>query len=343
MDRYRAAQEPMVAVTLARETHVNDPMPFEGLKIQVSVSYSDGFGREIQKKLQAEPGPLVENGPIISPRWVASGWALFNNKGKPVKQYEPFFDDTHQPWLNHAVGVSSRVFYDPLERVVATLHPNHTWEKVVFDSWRQENWDVNDTALLNPRSDPSVGQLFEPLSESDYLPSWHAQRQAGALGSNEQAAALKTAVHAGTPSILHADSLGRSFLTIAHNRFERSGEFVEEEYFTRVVIDIEGNEREVLDAKDRAVIRYDYNLVGLRIHRASMEAGEKWMLSDTAGLPLYTWDSRGHRFRTTYDPLRRPMATFLQKGAAAELLVSRTMYGEGQSNPEAKNQRGRVV
>ena len=61
----------------------------------VSVSYSDGFGREIQKKVQAEPGPLVNKGPTVDPRWVGSGWTIFNNKGKPVRQYEPFFDDTH--------------------------------------------------------------------------------------------------------------------------------------------------------------------------------------------------------------------------------------------------------
>ena len=28
----------------------------------------------------------------VSPRWVGSGWTIFNNKGKPVRQYEPFFD-----------------------------------------------------------------------------------------------------------------------------------------------------------------------------------------------------------------------------------------------------------
>ena len=37
--------------------------------------------------------------------------------------------------------------YDPVGRVVATLHPNHTGTKVVFDPWRQETWDVNDTVL----------------------------------------------------------------------------------------------------------------------------------------------------------------------------------------------------
>ena len=34
---------------------------------------------------------------------------------------------------------------DHIERAVATLHPNHTYEKVVFDPWTQTTFDVNDT------------------------------------------------------------------------------------------------------------------------------------------------------------------------------------------------------
>ena len=44
-----------------------------------------------------------------------------------------------------------------------------------------------------------------------------------------------------------------------------------------------------------------------------MEAGERWMLNDVAGKPLYAWDSRDHRFRTAYDPLRRPTDSFLTR------------------------------
>ncbi|MFZ4699194.1 MAG: SpvB/TcaC N-terminal domain-containing protein, partial [Candidatus Methylumidiphilus sp.] len=105
IDRFRRTQQanpndptkwqPACAATLARETHAKAPLPAQGLKIQLSFSYSDGFDREIQKKIQAEPGPLVEGGPVVNPRWVGSGWTIFNNKGKPVRQYEPFFSATH--------------------------------------------------------------------------------------------------------------------------------------------------------------------------------------------------------------------------------------------------------
>src|SRR5262249_7340421 len=140
--------EPAFAATLARETHASDPLPSDGLKIQISFSYSDGFGREIQKKIQAEPRPASESGPIVDPRWVGSGWTISNNKGNPVRQYEPFFSQLatkgHRFEFGVKTGVSPILCYDPVERVVATIKPSHSYQKVVFDPWRQDAWDVND-------------------------------------------------------------------------------------------------------------------------------------------------------------------------------------------------------
>ena len=50
--------QPAVVYTLARETHDSDPAPAGEPKMQHAFAYSDGFGREIQKKIQAEPGPV---------------------------------------------------------------------------------------------------------------------------------------------------------------------------------------------------------------------------------------------------------------------------------------------
>jgi RHS repeat-associated protein len=351
LERFRREGQPVFAALLARETHASDPAPAAGLRLQVSLSYSDGFGREIQKKLAANPGPLSAGGPVVSPRWIGSGWTIFNNKGKPVKQFEPFFDDTHAFRFDQQVGVSSTLFYDPLGRVVATLHPNHTWEKVIFDPWRQNSWDVNDTALIaDPKTDPDVGDFFDRLTESEYLPTWYAQRQAGALGPEEKDAAVKTAMHAGTPLIAHADALGRMFLTIAHNKFKRKGTTpvdppTEEFYSTRVVFDIEGNQREVIDANDRIVMRYDYDMLAAQIHQASMEAGERWTLNDATGQPIRAWDSRGHAFRTEYDALRRPLLSFVQgadpQNPSTEILFEKIEYGEERPNDIQLNLRGK--
>lgn len=373
-----ASTPPAATLTLARETHASDPVPTGGLRIQTTLSYSDGFGREIQKKVQAEPGPVPvrdaagvvvvdTNGQPqmtasdVSPRWVGSGWTVFNNKGKPVRQYEPFFTHTHRFEVDVRIGVSPILYYDPLERVVATLHPNHTWEKVVFDPWRQERWDVNDTVLRDPGTDGDVGAFFRRLPAAEYQPTWHALRTDPALAAAaaqrwpdpkthaaETRAAAKAAVHAATPAIAHADSLGRAFLTIAHNKYKYSDTApaappVEELQHTRIVLDIEGNQREVIDARDRVVMRYDYDVLGNRIHQANMDAGERWTLNDVAGKPLYAWDSRDHRFGTIYDPLRRPTDSLVKEGTSPAVMVGRTTYGEGLASPETGNRRGQII
>jgi RHS repeat-associated protein len=364
--RSQLEPQPTVVYTLARETHDSDPVPVGGLKIQHGVSYSDGFGREIQKKIQAEPGPVpkrdgagkiivggdrhpVMTADTVSPRWVGTGWTVFNNKGKPVRQFEPFFTDTHRFERDVRIGVSPVIAYDPAGRAVATLQPNHTWGKVAFGPWRQETWDASDLVLVaDPQSDPDVGDFFARLPSTDYLPTWHARRAGGGLGPDEQTAARKAAVHAATPSVVHADSLGRAFLTIAHNKAKYSNTPdadppAEDLHRTRVVFDIEGNQREVIDAKNRVVMRYAYDMLGTRIHQLSMEAGARWTLNDVAGKPLYAWDSRDHRFRSGYDALRRTTDSFLKEGAGAELVIGHVEYGDGQPSAEAANLRGKVV
>src|SRR5579884_2140906 len=345
---------------------MSDPVPVGGLQIQQSFSYSDGFAREIQKKVQAETGPVPRrdaNGKIlvgldgqplmtpndVAPRWTGSGWAIYNNKANPVRKFEPFFTDTHQFEFDVRIGVSPVLMYDPVERAVSTLHPDHTWEKTVPQPWRQEAWDVNDTVLIaDPTADPDIGDYFARLPNTDYLPTWQAQRAGGAFGVWEQDAAGKAIVHAGTPTVTHMDPMGRTILSVSHNRYKYSNSLpadppIEEFLETRFVIDIQGNQREVRDPQDRLVMRYEYDMLGNRIHQASMEAGERWTLNDAAGKPIYAWDSRNHRTRTTYDPLRRPTALWLQEGIGPPTLVGHTVYGEARLNPETNNLRGRPV
>jgi len=359
LDRFAVSgnvASPAFAATIVRETHVSDLAQDQASKLQVGFCYSDGFGREIQKKAQAEPGPLAPAGPTIEPRWVGSSWTIFNNKGKPVRQYEPFFDDSHDFKFGIQVGVSPVLFYDPLTRVAATLHPNHSWDKVVFDPWRQTSHDVNDTVTLDPKTDSDVSTFFSRLPGNDYLPTWYALRTdpafataAGALWPDakvraaETDAAVKAAVHAATPAIVFFDTLGRPFLTVAHNRFERDGATVDETYSTRVDLDIEGNQRAVIDANGRIVMLYDYDMLGTRVHQTSMEAGARWMLNDVLGKTIYAWDSRDHRFRNVYDPLRRRTDAFMSEGTGPERLVGRTVYGESRPAPDINNLRGKAV
>ena len=96
--REQANPSPAAAYTLSRETHDASS------KIQHALVYSDGFGREIQRKVQAEPEAAGD-----PPRWVGSGWIIYNNKAMPVRRYEPFFSATHR----FEFGVHDRCQPDP--------------------------------------------------------------------------------------------------------------------------------------------------------------------------------------------------------------------------------------
>ncbi|MCK4527651.1 VCBS repeat-containing protein [candidate division WOR-3 bacterium] len=278
LKRYMQTGEPNVVYTLARETHVSNEQGTPS-RIQHRFFYSDGFGREYQSKIQAEPDNAAPN----IPRWVGTGTKIYNNKGKPVEKYEPFFSDTHLPGIEQH-GVSSVLFYDPLERVICTLHPNHAWEKVVFDPWKQNTWDVNDTIHtifrydrttgtlpdedFSPADDEDVGQFFRAIKREHYWPTWYKLRINNALrdarwpltdeygqphsintyrNPAEQRAARLAAQHAGTPTTAHLDTLGRPFLTVADNGRDDTGNDV---YFkTCVKLDIEGNDLKITDPR----------------------------------------------------------------------------------------------
>lgn len=344
-NRAPSDRKPVFAATLARETHFHDELPPQGLKIQVNFSFSDGFEREIQKKIQAEPGPIEDNGAIVSPRWVGSGWTIFNNKGKPVKQYEPFFDDTHDFRFGKKVGVSTTLFYDPLERVVVTLHANETYEKVVFDPWLQKTFDVNDTVTFDPIKDPEASAFFTRLSSEEYSPTWYEQRVNDHTRPEEKRAAERAAEHADTPTLTHFDALGRAYLTVAHNKFRRDSSTIEESYSTLTVLDIENNQRAVIDARGRIVMSYEYDTLGNRIKQVSMDAGTRWMLNDVTGKPVRAWDSRGHTFITHYDALRRPTRSFVVGTAAASsaepVLFEKIIYGESEETGLIKEERAK--
>jgi RHS repeat-associated protein len=223
------------------------------------------------------------------------------------------------------------------------VHPNHTYEKVVFDTWRQETWDVNDTvARTDPKTDPDIGGLFQRLPDSDYLPTWLTQRSGGGLGPAEQSAASKAVAHANTPTVAHFDALGRPILAVAYNRFIQSGSAVEAKYSTRTDLDIEGNQLSITDALHRTIMTSDYDLVKNSLHQNSVDAGARWVLSDLAKKPLRGWNERGFHTRYVYDALRRPTGLYVQQGNNPEILAESSVYGELLANPETQNLRSKI-
>jgi RHS repeat-associated protein len=326
LSAYRRTGGAPVVHVLARETHASDGET----RYHHTLTYSDGLGREIQTKQAAPAG-----------QWITSGWTVLDNKGRPVRTYEPFYSPTHQLEVAREAGVSIVRLYDSADRVVATVHPNGTWEKVVFDPWHQAAWDVNDTvAIADPRSDPDVGDRFRRLLGADPAAwrSWHDLRIGGARGAAEQAAAQATEAHAGTPTSTYFDALGRPCLVVADNG---NGE----RHATRTALDLRGKPLAVFDPLGRRVFEYclrepdgagvrylaGYDLLGNPLYHHGMDGGERRGLLDVAGKQIRARDARGRTFEVRYDRLRRPTHRFVSEGGTRALL-DRSIYGEGMAD-----------
>lgn len=345
-------RHPPCAASIAREQHGRADGP-----VQTSFAYTDGSGSPLLARVQAEPE--LPNGP---PRWVASGMVIRNNKGSPVRQYEPFFSP---PAVGHrfaepqAIGVATTIFYDAVGRVIRTEAPDGSFSRVAFSPWQMATYDHNDT-LADPGN------------------AWLARMRASPLPAERRAAQL-AAAHAGTPALTVLDSLGRAVVAIAHNRADGRDEL----HLTFTRLDAEGKPLWVRDARGNLVMQYiaprkparradepdpanpervppgavpGYDLAGRLLLQHSMDSGTRRMLPDAAGQLLFSWDSRGFRTRTTYDRMRRPLGVFVRAEGAftlpgaprdadrppdAEAMVERRVYGEGHPDATA-NLRGQL-
>jgi RHS repeat-associated protein len=352
-----AQPSPPAVYTLARETHVAD-LAAAGAgtttQYQFGFAYCDGFGRAIQHKGRVAAGPVTAGGATASPRWAGSGWTIFNNKGQPVRRYEPFFSATNAFEFAAQTGVGTVQFYDPAGRTVATLNPDNSWQKVVFDAWRQESWDGNDTVLVaDPRGDADVGGYFRRCLGTAGFVSWYNLRIGGTFGATaedqaaQKDAAQKTAAHAATPTVAHYDALGRACLAIndngGGNRFP-----------ARTAYDTEGNPLAVFDPTGRRAQEYCYrapepgggfqyvagiDMAGNPLYRINADGGARRSLGNVAGHLIRSWDARGHAFRLVYDAAQRPTQRHVSSNGAAEILIDLSVYGEGQA---AANLCGRL-
>jgi RHS repeat-associated protein len=360
--RDQALPDAPMLYSLARETHVSDLGHGQASRFRHVFAYWDGFGREAQHKTQAEPGPV--SGGVAAPRWVGSGWTVYNNKGKAVRQYDPFFSATHRFEPKRQAGFSTVVFYDPLERIVATLHPDNTYEKTVFEAWRETAWDVNDTvAVTDARTDPDIGDYLRRWfgSAPGAFVSWHDARIGGTLGATpadrdaNRDAAAKAAAHAATPSVAHLDALGRQCLSVADNG---TVDGVRQRFATRTAFDTESKPLATFDALGRHLMEMclreapagggagftyvaGYAISGAPLYRNGMDDGERRTLENVAGNAIRQWDARGFVFRTVYDPLQRPTHRFVARAGEAEILDEFLVYGE--RHPDAAlNLKGKL-
>ncbi|HWN68169.1 MAG TPA: hypothetical protein VNM90_11060, partial [Haliangium sp.] len=333
---YDYGHVPARAALISRETHHQAALA-SGVpsSLCLSFEYSDGMGRVAMKKVQAEPGlarTLDGSGQVVivdtspGPRWIGSGRTVVNNKGKPVKQYEPYFSASHlyegAPALVE-IGMTPVLYYDPLGRMVRAELQNGTLREESHGAWQQEVRDENDTVLGS---------------------AWYAVRTSGPLASvpEENTAAIRAAQHHDTPSVEHLDPLGRPIFSVAHNRFtDENGAVIEQQQATRMVLDVEGRRRAAIDARGNAML-FKYDMGGHVAWQDSPDAGQRWLLGDVMRLPLYSWDANERRFQTKYDVLHRPIERVIRFADSTAHTYERIVYGEGQPDDKQHNLRAQI-
>lgn len=326
---------PASAAGIVREKHLTQelgtPSPF-----QTGFEYSDGSGNVIVTKKQAEP-----EGAGLPLRWLANGKTILNNKGKAVKQYEPYFSSVgHQYEEPAEEGVTPILYYDAAGRQIRTELPYGTFTKVEFTPWLSTVWDANDTVL-------------EPNN------AWYLRNSTGTVA--QQRAALLSVSHAHTPVVVHFDGLGREVISIAHNRTNG----VDEKQITYSKLDTEGKPLWIVDAKGNRVMEYIntpgavsgyvpcYDIAGNLLFQHSMDAGDRWMIMDSNGNPFYAWDENEKSvgnvtiqenkvMKSGYDTFHRPIASKLKINDGAWQVIESLVYGENQVNDKQLNLRGQV-
>jgi RHS repeat-associated protein len=309
----------------ARETHGAGATAF-----QESYTYTDGSGRIAMVKAQAEPGKVPGGGnTIFDPRWVGSGKTVVNNKGNPVKQYEPFFSSTHEYQDEAAIvqwGVTAVVTYDALSRPTRVDNPNGTYRKSTWTAWESSAYDENDT-LDDPAG--TITNLWQ-LARKDLLTS-----------DPERIALDKSLPHRATPTITQTDVLGRPFLVRANSGTSTAAV----NHDTRTTFDIEGQPLKVTDPLGRDCQTHIFSIGGRLLKEANIDRGSRWMFANVLGTPIRKWDDRDQTFRTVLDVLQRPTHLWLKVGAASESLLQRAYYGDdaGLTNPHLQNLRGELI
>ncbi len=275
----------------------------------VTRTFLDGLGREIQVKKLADPDSAGHE------RWASTGRTVFDNKGNVVRKYEPFYDDNGLFNVEQGLAAKSTVTpllrYDPLGRLIRTDFPNGTLARLDFDSWTEFRWDENDTVL-----------------ESQWYLDRGSPDPAGSEPRDlEKRAAWLAAQHAGTPTQLHYDALGRHVATVEDLGAAAQG--LPRYLDTRYLYDIEGNLLGVVDALDRTAQLVAYDGAGRMVRVRHMDSGERLTMLTASGTPWFKWDSRGHRLEYQYDRLQRlSNVQLIEPSGGAAKLVERLLYGD---------------
>lgn len=323
-------RQPISVRTTRREYHITDtsiPLPLRDQTID-TVEYSDGFGRLLQTRTQGEEvlfgDPIFGNqvlpadqsqpggttighvpAPGSPPRTVVSGWQIYDNKGRVVEKYEPFFAqgwEYAQPSPDED-GQRILMSYDPLGRLIETVQPDGSQALTVYGvptditnpaiyaptPWETYDYDANDNA---GRTDP--------IGSASYEQHWN------------------------TPISHVQDALGRVVKTVVRN-----GHDPEDWYDTSSVYDIRGNLLTSIDELGRVAFQRRYDLLNRQWRIEQLDSGVKRVVLDATGQQVEHRDSRGALKLSIFDELLRPRQLWARDEESAPVTVrEHLIYGD---------------
>ncbi len=354
---------PVWVRTIQREEHWQDDPSVDSPTI-VSKEYSDGFGRLLQTRAQAEDvifgnqtfgssglnanqsstnTPAVgvereENDPL---NVVVSGWQIYNNKGEVVEQYEPFFDKGFEytlPQLSTTggtvppqLGVKIKMYYDPLGRVVKTVNPDNSEQRVIYGipnalntpnsftptPWENYAYDANDLAPLTNPTNSNVPESH-----------WY------------------------TPKSSLVDALGRTIQTTEHKAHYNGEDY--ENVVMKYRYDIRGNLLEVRDPYNRKVFEHVYDLRPAQedsppppLWTRHIDQGAGNIAFDVTGKPIETEDEKGAVTLGAFDTLTRQTHIWAKDKTGEDITLRQVLiYGDdvndGPVNPKTNNYLGQL-
>ncbi len=348
--RSTSAPQPISVRTSRRIQHASDHGSDATIDL---VEYCDGRGRIIQKRAQAAEGSFGGRGDevglatqpgamptaaVVTPalgRTVVSGWQTYDNKGRVVGKFEPFFGTgwTFQPEEESRRGRQVESFHAPRGNVVAVIDPNGSQERVILGR------PVQAGALALTMDHTAFPAGWEPTPWESY--SYDANDLAPvsvdpvATLANGEAAPLTSrapASHHFTPGNAIVDALGRVLCQVQRNGANPATDW----YITRASYDLRGNQTAALDALGRPVFRYAHDLARRLLRVESLDAGLRTFTFDACGSLVEHRDSKGAVVLREYDALNRPSTIWARDDAASPsvTLRERVAYGDGGRPPQ---------
>jgi RHS repeat-associated protein len=312
-----------------------------------SREYADGFGRLLQTRTQGEEVrfgdevfgggesvlPALQsagagadvtgklNGDHAHPNVVVSGWQVYDNKGRVVEKYEPFFDlgwEYDSPG-DRQLGQKATMYYDPRGQVIRTVNPDGSEQRVIYGV----PIDLNDPEKFT--ATPWEAYTYDA---NDNAGRTHAAESAGFQS------------HWNTAASIVIDALGRTIAATARNGTSPADWFI-----TQSTYDIQGNLLTVTDALGRIAFKHVYDLAKHPLQIESIDAGLRRTVLDASGNPVEGRDSKGALILHAYDKLNRPVHLWARDSAGEQMtLRERLIYGDDPSLnlPAERNLRGKL-